>query len=81
MDGSKGGDGGAEVRRFHRWVSIAFTVTVIACLAAIGQAESAPWVFYLPLPPLVLLLFTGLYLFSLPYAGKWRAGRGGVRPE
>ncbi|MDU0288202.1 hypothetical protein [Saccharothrix longispora] len=79
MDGSKGG--GAKVRRFHRWVSIAFTVTVIACFAAIGRAESAPWVFYLPLPPLVLLLSTGLYLFSLPYTGKWRAGRGAVRPE
>ena len=27
---------------------------------------------YLPLLPLVLLLFTGLYLFVLPYATKWR---------
>ncbi|MDQ2588340.1 hypothetical protein [Saccharothrix yanglingensis] len=81
MNGSEGGNGGAKVRRFHRRVSIAFTVTVIACFAAIGQAESAPWVFHLPLPPLVLLLFTGLYLFSLPHTRKWRAGRGAVRPE
>jgi hypothetical protein len=25
--------------------------------------------------PLALLLFTGLYLFVLPYAGKWSSGR------
>ena len=30
---------------------------------------------YLPLLPLALLLFTGLYLFVLPYATKWRSGR------
>jgi hypothetical protein len=29
----------------------------------------------LPLLPLALLLFTGLYLFVLPYATKWRSGR------
>ena len=27
-----------------------------------------PWITYSPLPPLALLLFTGLYLFMLPYA-------------
>jgi hypothetical protein len=31
-------------------------------------------VVYSPLPPLFLLLFTGLYMFVLPHAGKWRAG-------
>ena len=25
--------------------------------------------------PLALLLFTGLYLFVLPYATKWRSGQ------
>jgi hypothetical protein len=25
--------------------------------------------------PLALLLFTGLYLFVLPYAAKWRSAR------
>ncbi|MGM1065445.1 hypothetical protein [Saccharothrix sp. Mg75] len=74
-------NGDKRVRRLHRWVSIAFTVTVIACFAALGQAGSAPWVFYLPLPPLLVLLLTGLYLFSLPYARKWRTGRRAVRGE
>ena len=30
---------------------------------------------YSPLLPLALLLFTGLYLFVLPYATRWRSGR------
>jgi hypothetical protein len=29
----------------------------------------------LALFPLAMLLFTGLYLFVLPYATKWRSGR------
>lgn len=66
------------VRQLHRWTSAAFTATVIACFAVLGQAESAAWVFYLPLLPLALLLFTGLYLFWLPYVKKWRARRGTV---
>jgi hypothetical protein len=30
------------------------------------------WVGLLALVPLVLLLLSGLYLFALPYAAKWR---------
>lgn len=30
---------------------------------------------HVPLFPLALLLFTGLYLFVLPYATRWRSGR------
>jgi len=62
------------VRQFHRWVSIAFTVAVIANFVAMGLGEPSPWVVYAPLPPLFLLLFTGLYLFVLPYAAKRRGG-------
>jgi hypothetical protein len=28
---------------------------------------------FLPLLPLAFLLFTGLYMFVLPYATRWRA--------
>ena len=31
---------------------------------------------WLPLLPLALLLLTGLYLFVLPHAVKWRSARG-----
>jgi hypothetical protein len=33
------------------------------------------WVTYSPLPFLFLLLFTGLYMFVLPYAAKGRLAR------
>jgi hypothetical protein len=57
-------------------VSIAFTLAVIANFVAMGLGEPPAWVVYSPLPPLFLLLFTGLYMFALPYAAKWRRGRG-----
>jgi hypothetical protein len=65
------------IRQSHRWVAIAFTVTVIANFVALGLGQGQPpaWVTYSPLLPLALLLFTGLYLFVLPYATKWRSGR------
>ena len=70
----------AWVRQFHRWVSIAFTLTVIANFIALAQGGGAPpppWVTYSPLPPLALLVLTGLYMFVLPYAAKRRSARRG----
>jgi hypothetical protein len=65
------------IRQTHRWVSIAFTVTVIANFIALarGGGVPPPWITYSPLPPLALLLFTGLYMFVLPYAIRRRSGR------
>jgi hypothetical protein len=65
------------IRQTHRWVSIAFTVTVIANFVqlGLGQGQQPNWVTYPPLLPLALLSFSGLYLFVLPYAIKWRSGR------
>jgi hypothetical protein len=40
-----------------------------------GSGMPPPWITYSPLFPLALLLFSGLYLFVLPYAVRWR-GRG-----
>jgi hypothetical protein len=65
------------IRQLHRWLSIAFTATVIANFVALTRGQPPAWVTYSPLPPLALLLFTGLYLFALPYLAKWR--RVGVR--
>jgi hypothetical protein len=65
------------IRQFHRWISIVFTFTVIANFVALAQGTGAPpaWVTYAPLLPLALLLFSGLYLFVLPYAARRRGGR------
>jgi hypothetical protein len=61
-----------SIRTFHRWVSILFTLTVIANFVQIGMGGGDPpnWITYSPLLPLALLLFTGLYLFFLPYRSK-----------
>jgi len=63
------------VRQTHRWVAIAFTVTVIANFALLTKGTPPPWVTYSPLLPLALLLFSGLYLFALPYLANWRSRR------
>jgi hypothetical protein len=65
------------IRQIHRWLSIAFTLAVIANIVALGREEEpAMWVGVLALIPLALLLLTGLYLFVLPYATKWRGTTG-----
>jgi hypothetical protein len=65
------------VRQIHRWLSIAFTVTVIANIVVLarGDGTAPPWVIYSPLVPLALLLCTGLYLFVLPHVTERRRGR------
>jgi len=67
--------GSAWVRQIHRWVSILFTLTVAANFAAMTRGTPPAWVTYSPLLPLALLLFTGLYLFALPYLGRRRRAR------
>ena len=62
----------AWVRQIHRWLSILFTLTVIANFAFRAQGEPPAWVTYSPLLPLALLLLTGLYLFALPYISRGR---------
>ena len=69
------------IRQSHRWLAITFTVTVIATFIALAQKEPIIWVSYIPLLPLFLLLLSGLYLFALPYAGKWRTARRMARAE
>jgi cellulose synthase/poly-beta-1,6-N-acetylglucosamine synthase-like glycosyltransferase len=63
------------IRQAHRWLSIIFTTTVIANFVAMALGESPAWVVYSPLPPLFLMLVTGLYMFALPYVPKWRTER------
>jgi len=60
------------IRQTHRWLSIVFTLTVIANFVAMTQGPPPAWVTYSPLLPLFLLMFSGLYMFALPYTVKWR---------
>jgi hypothetical protein len=57
----------AGFRQFHRWVSIVFTLTVIANFAVMSFGTPPAWITYSPLLPLALLLLTGLYMFVQPY--------------
>jgi hypothetical protein len=59
------------IRQTHRWLSIVFTLTVIANFAVMGMGHKPPpWIVYAPLPPLFLMLLTGLYMFVLPYTAR-----------
>jgi hypothetical protein len=62
------------IRQTHRWVSFVFTVTVVANFIALAQGGGMPppWITYAPLLPLAVLLFSGLYLFALPYLVRRR---------
>lgn len=61
------------IRTFHRWTSIVFVALVILIFAILGAgAEPAQWVYLTPLPPLFLLMFTGLYMFFQPYLARRR---------
>ena len=63
-------------RQIHRWLSMAFTVGVVVNFVALrGGTEPAFWVYLLALIPLALLLLSGLYLFVLPYATRWRSAQ------
>jgi hypothetical protein len=62
------------IRQTHRWLSIIFTATVMANFVAMALGDPPAWVVYSPLPPLFLMLVTGLYMFVLPYLPE-RRGR------
>ena len=61
------------IRQFHRWLAIAFTLAIVANLVVMGQEKIALYVGLATLLPLGLLLASGLYLFALPYAARWRS--------
>lgn len=69
-----------SIRQTHRWLSILFTllvlVNIVINIFAAGQAQLVLWVGLSTLLPLFLLLFTGLYLFVLPYTSKRRSEQG-----
>jgi hypothetical protein len=61
------------IRQFHRWLALAFTLSVIATTVALAQKAPVIWMSYVPLPPLALLTLSGMYMWVLPHAVKWRA--------
>ncbi|HUI58422.1 MAG TPA: DUF4231 domain-containing protein [Bryobacteraceae bacterium] len=63
------------IRQIHRWLTIAFMVGGIVNTVAVARGRYVGWMGLLAAAPLALLFFTGLYLFMLPYATRWRSVR------
>jgi hypothetical protein len=51
------------IRQTHRWTSVLFTLIVAGLFAATGLGGVAEWVYFLPLPPLAVMMLTGLWMF------------------
>jgi heme A synthase len=62
------------VRQMHRWLSIPFTLAVLVNLVTVLMGKYSNSLGLSAVFLLALLLFTGLYLFVLPYAARWRSG-------
>jgi heme A synthase len=63
------------IRQTHRWLSVILTVAMVINLVAILRGRYSARIGLLAVAPFALLFLSGLYLFVLPYAAKWR-GRG-----
>jgi hypothetical protein len=61
---------GIWTRQLHRWLAILFTTTVAANFVAMAIGTPPAWIVYSPLPPLFLLMFSGLCMFFLPYVQR-----------
>ena len=62
------------VRQVHRWLSLIFTLAVIANLIAMFTRQQAVWVGLLALFPLIPLMITGLWMFFRPYLARHAEG-------
>jgi hypothetical protein len=64
------------MRQTHRWLSVIFTLGVIAntiVIFILSKGRQPPsWMYLFALVPLFLLLGSGLYLFVLPYVVRRR---------
>lgn len=60
------------IRQAHRWLSIAFTLAVIANLVALAVGRQEAWIGFVALVPLILLMVSGLYMFARPYFTRGR---------
>jgi hypothetical protein len=63
------------IRQTHRWLSIAFTVAIVVNGVTVVQGRYSSRLGLMAVFVLALEFFTGMYLFVLPYAAKWRSGR------
>jgi hypothetical protein len=60
------------IRSTHRWLSIAFTLAVVVNGVTVVQGKYTRSQGLFAVFTLALQFFTGMSLFVLPYAAKWR---------
>lgn len=58
------------IRKLHRWLSMIFTLAVIANLIALWTGNQSTWIGLVALFPLILLMISGLWMFFRPYFGR-----------
>lgn len=58
------------IRQTHRWLSIAFTLLVIANFVGLAMHRQSTALGLATLAPLFLLLLSGLYMFFRPYFAR-----------
>ena len=63
------------IRQAHRWLSMAFTVAVIINIVAVLRGRYSTGLGLLAVVTLAFLFLSGMYLFVLPYASRWRSRR------
>ena len=61
------------IRATHRWLGVTLIALTLINIVAFAIGQAIPWLYYLPLAPLFLLMLTGLYMFVLPYIRRGRA--------
>lgn len=64
------------IRTTHRWLGVTLIALTIVNAVAFGIGRAIPWLYYLPLAPLFLLMLSGAYLFVLPYLRRPSRGEG-----
>ena len=60
------------IRKIHRWLSIAFTLSVATYIVVMMRGPVPVWLNLFPAGSLILMFLTGAYLFVLPYVGQRR---------
>jgi hypothetical protein len=63
------------IRVTHRWLSIVFTAAVTINFIAILHKKYTNSMGLMAVAVLAMCFLTGMYLFVLPYAAKWRSAR------
>lgn len=63
------------IRQTHRWLSVAFTLTIIIVGVAAVRGKYTNSMGLVAVFVLAMMFLTGAYLFVLPFAAKWRSTR------